>query len=99
MYALENEEKSMKKRLILKLLLSSFVFACTLISKPVNDFTFARAELDWADPSSTQYENDWTYSDYKSYYTNYESLGTDSGSTLKTKLKNKISSHTTLDSL
>lgn len=86
----------MKKRLISKLLLSSFVFAYTLISKPVNDFVFVRAELDWADPSSSQYENDWTYSDYKSYYTNYESLGTDSGSTLKTKLKNKISSHTTL---
>lgn len=46
----------MKKRLILKLLLSSFVFAYTLISKPVNDFVFVRAELDWADPSSSQYE-------------------------------------------
>lgn len=52
----------------------------------------AKAELSWSDPSSSEFANGWTYSNYSSYYTNYSTLATGSGSALKTKLYNIIKS-------
>lgn len=62
------------------------------IKTSINQPIVAKAELSWSDPSSSEFSNGWTYDNYASYYTNYSTLATGSGSALKTKLYNIIKS-------
>lgn len=87
----------MKLKKFISLVSFSFL-ALNFLSSPVENSStkYVKAELAWNDPSEESFANDWTYTDYKTYYANYASLAKGSGSELKTKLFNKISSHTSI---